>query len=319
MRVLVTGGSGFIGTRLASDLVAARHDVVIYDIRPSVHTNVRIIIGDVRDAAALSAATCNIDAVIHLAAEHRDDVKPISLYYDVNVLGMKNLVEACRTNDVRRILFTSTVAVYGLNKPHPNEASSPEPFNEYGKTKLEAEGVLNEWGSSLHNIAVTVRPCVIFGEGNRGNVYNLLRQIHLKRFPMVGSGANKKSMGYVGNISAFLTWSLTNCRNSDLINFADKPDLTTRDLVRMAREAMAYKGMPPTLPYSIALAIGNICDAMALAFHVSLPFSSIRVQKFCADTTIDTTKLASLPFRSPVTIMQALKNTIESEFLRAQS
>lgn len=85
------------------------------------------------------------DQVVLLAAEHRDDVSPTSLYYDVNVGGMRNTLEAMDANGIKRIVFTSSVAIYGLNKQIPNEDHPADPFNHYGKSKWQAEQVLQEW------------------------------------------------------------------------------------------------------------------------------------------------------------------------------
>ena len=82
--------------------------------------------------------------VVLLAAEHRDDVSPVSLYYDINVGGLRNVLEAMETNGVKRIVFTSSVAVYGLNKKSPDEDHPADPFNHYGKSKWQAEQVLRQ-------------------------------------------------------------------------------------------------------------------------------------------------------------------------------
>ena len=112
-----------------------------------------------------------VNTVYHLAAEHRDDVNPTSLYYDVNVDGAENMVYALKKNDVNKLIFTSTVAVYGLNSGTPNEDSPLKPFNDYGKSKYKAETIFNKWADSDHtNCLITIQPTVIFKEKNRGNV-----------------------------------------------------------------------------------------------------------------------------------------------------
>ena len=80
--------------------------------------------------------------IVLLAAEHHDDVRPTSLYYDVNVGGTKNVLNAMDEKKVNSIIFTSSVAVYGLNKKKPDENYLPDPFNHYGKSKWQAEEVL---------------------------------------------------------------------------------------------------------------------------------------------------------------------------------
>ena len=117
---------------------------------------------------------------------------------------MEKTLKAMEKNGVKRIVFYSSVAVYGLNKKNPNEEHPADPFNHYGKSKWQAEVVLQEWYKTHPDWNINIiRPTVIFGERNRGNVYNLLKQIASGKFLMVGNGNNKKSMAYVGNIVAF--------------------------------------------------------------------------------------------------------------------
>jgi nucleoside-diphosphate-sugar epimerase len=145
MKILVVGGSGFIGTRLVDELLKTGHDLAIFDKNPSPIFNHLVTIGDVRELNALNKALKGVEVVYNLAAEHRDDVTPTSLYYDVNVQGAKNIVKAAELNNVKKIIFTSTVAVYGLNKPDPDEKSPTDPFNDYGKSKLQAEQFFDVW------------------------------------------------------------------------------------------------------------------------------------------------------------------------------
>ena len=150
--------------------------------------------------------------IINLAAEHRDDVLPISKYYEVNVLGSKNVCKFAEKNNINKIIFTSSVAVYGFSNKPVNEEGKINYFNEYGRTKFLAEEVYREWfGRDPSNRSLTiVRPTVIFGNGNKGNVYNLIKQISEKKFIMIGNGKNIKSIAYVKNVADFLTYLLKN-------------------------------------------------------------------------------------------------------------
>jgi len=193
MNTLVTGGSGFIGAHLVSNILKEGHEVRIYDKRRSATYPDLCIVADIRDKEKLAHSLRGIDAVYHLAAEHHDDVRPTSLYYEVNVGGAENLVYALDKNRTNRLIFTSTTALYRLNSGEPDEHSPVMPFNDYGWSKYKSEMVFNEWaGDGERRCLVTVRPTVIFGEGNRGNVYNLISQIRSGRFIMVGNGKNKK-------------------------------------------------------------------------------------------------------------------------------
>ncbi len=316
MKILVTGGSGFIGTCLVRELLNRGHQVTIFDKNESSKYPESVVIGDVRNSNALITVAAGHDVIYHLAAEHTDNVKPISLYHDVNVEGAKNLVIAAENANINKIIFTSTVAVYPLNANEPDEDSQVVPFNEYGKSKYAAEQVFTEWASEDNSKSLTIiRPCVVFGENNRGNVYNLLSQICRRRFIMVGTGRNKKSMGYVGNIVNFLIFALDFGPGFELFNYADKPDLTTNELVRGARDTFGRNGDAQLhLPYSIGLLGGFAFDLLAHISGKSFPISSIRIKKFCANTTISANRLLKTGFKPPYTLKQALERTIKFEF-----
>jgi nucleoside-diphosphate-sugar epimerase len=292
MKILVIGGSGFIGTRLVDELLKTGHDLSIFDKNPSPTFNHLVTIGDVRDQDqnALDKALHGIDVVYNLAAEHRDDVTPTSLYYDVNVQGAKNIVKAAELNNAKKIIFTSTVAVYGLNKPDPDEKSPTDPFNDYGKSKLQAERVFADWADKGSERSLTiVRPVVIFGENNKGNVFNLISQIAGNKFMMVGQGKNSKSMGYIGNIVEFLIRALDFGSGIHLFNYADKPDMPVKELVETVRSELGIADKPlMKLPYSIGMVGGYTFDVLSRITGKKFPISSIRIKKFCATTSVST-------------------------------
>lgn len=317
MKLAITGGSGFIGTRLAAELLGAGHDVMLLDKVASATYPERTRVVDIRDAARLAAALDGAERVFHLAAEHRDDVRPISLYDEVNVEGTRNVAAACRSNGIRSIVFTSTVALYGLQLDDTRETREPAPFNDYGRTKLAAEKVLREWAAEDASRALSmVRPSVIFGEGNRGNVYNLVRQIQSGRFVMVGAGRNHKSMGYVGNLAAFLAFLAgANAAGVEVVNFADKPDFSMNDLVALVRRATG-RGDSRLLrmPYWLGLAGGTALDLAAGATGRTFPVSAVRIRKFCASSTINVDKLRATGFTPPFALGQGMERFLAHEF-----
>lgn len=315
MKVLVTGGSGFIGTRLLSELRERGYSVVNFDLVPSTtHSDVTVQ-GDVRNSEAVAEASRGCDAIVHLAAVHRDDVRPIELYETTNVGGAHSVTAAATANRITHIVFTSTVAIYGLEHGVSRETDTPQPFNEYGRTKLAAEGVFKDWEEqSPNHVLNIVRPCVVFGEGNRGNVYTLIHQIAVGRFVMVGDGTNKKSMAYVGNIVALLSEMLEHSDFPSPLNFADKPDLTTNELVTTIKQALGRHQSHIHLPAWLGLAGGRAFDAIAALTHRQLPISSVRVRKFTASTVADTTLLQSTGFRAPFSLAEGVSRMITSDF-----
>jgi GlcNAc-P-P-Und epimerase len=308
MNIVVSGGSGFIGTRLVEELLSAGHVVRIFDKRPSSQFPELVTIGDVRDAAALTTATRGADAVYQLAAEHADDVSPVSLYYDVNVGGARNTVTAAVANGIERLVFTSSVAIYGLDRGTPAENCDPQPFNDYGRSKLEAEEIFGEWatGDSARSMTV-VRPVVVFGEGNRGNVFNLIDQIRRGRFLMVGAGRNRKSMAYVGNVAPFLAHAVGLGQGHHVFNYADKPDLSVAELVSAVRAELGLRPSFLRLPYFVGLAGGAALDVIAKLTGRTFPISTVRVRKFCGETTVDASRAHALGLKPRYTLSDGLR------------
>lgn len=324
MKITFIGGSGFVGTRLIDILKEdsnTTYQLKNIDLQQS-HFHPEITeIGDVRVQECMDDKLTETDCVILLAAQHRDDVYPTSQYYETNVGGMEKTLKAMEKNGVKRIVFYSSVAVYGLNKKNPTETHPADPFNHYGKSKWQAEVVLQEWYKSHPDWNINIiRPTVIFGERNRGNVYNLLKQISSGKFLMVGKGENKKSMAYVGNIVAFTKFLIENkTEGYNVYNYIDKPDFTMNELVGHVSKVL-NKHIPTThFPYWLGMLGGYGFDLLAKISGKKLTVSSVRVKKFCATTEFDATKIKESGFIAPFTLGEGLAKTLEFEFIHNAS
>jgi nucleoside-diphosphate-sugar epimerase len=311
--ILIIGGNGFIGNYLRNKFKQA----YIFD------KNIQGLVqnftqGDIRFINDLNKIpkNLNFESIYLLAAEHKDDVNPVSLYYDVNVNGTENVLSFAKERAIYKIIFTSSVAVYGLNKNNPDENSILDPFNHYGKSKLLAEDKLITWcKSSQNHELVVIRPTVVFGINNRGNVYNLFKQISTRKFIMIGDGENKKSMCYVENLVDFLYY-FTQIKDYGvhIYNYADKPDLNTKDLVKIIYSILNIKQNNLKIPYKIAILISYLFDFLAYLTNKKFPISKIRIQKFCATTQFNSNKVFELNFTPKYTIFDGIKKTIETEF-----
>ena len=365
MTITVIGGSGFVGTRLVKRLIASGHTVKIADKRKSAAYPDLWIRCDIRNAPnetadypeSLTDATSapgkhdeavkamqmhslldvlkGSDVVINLAAEHRDDVTPKSLYDEVNVQGSENICKACTELGIHKIIFTSSVAVYGFAPIGTDETGEINYFNDYGRTKYLAEGKYRDWLKTASSNSVTIiRPTVIFGEQNRGNVYNLLRQIASGHFPMVGKGTNKKSMNYVENVAAFIQYCVENelpvcefsqensvsnsseLRREHLYNYCDEP---AYDMNHLVLDVYKCLGKNKTklfhFPYWLAYFGGMCFDLLAFITRRKFPISAIRVKKFTQNTYFVGSNIKKTDFVPPVALEQGLKQTIEYEFI----
>lgn len=161
MRVLVTGGAGYIGSVVVEELLRENHEVTVYDNlrkghRQAVTPGTEFIEGELLDRERLKLALRqrNIEAVIHMAAHSLvgESVEQPSKYYQNNVIAGLNLLDTMRETEVRRIVFSSTAAVYGEPAKQPIEESDPTgPTNPYGETKLTFERALH-WFNNAYGI-----------------------------------------------------------------------------------------------------------------------------------------------------------------------
>jgi nucleoside-diphosphate-sugar epimerase len=314
--IAIIGGSGFIGTRLSFRLSQSRKLFQIIDKAESGFFPEKVLVRDVRFPISISFSE-KPSALINLAAEHRDDVSPLTLYDEVNVDGARNVCNMARLQGINKIIFTSSVAVYGFAPLGTDETGVIAPFNNYGRTKWEAEQVYKQWQAEdpLKRTLVIVRPTVVFGERNRGNVFNLLRQIASGKFVMVGNGLNRKSMAYVENIAAFLEYSLDFRPGIHTYNYIDKPDFSMNTLVAHVNRLLGRSfEIKFRLPFSAGFLIGSGFDLVAKITGKKFPISAIRVKKFCANSVYESA-IESTGFIAPVPLMEAIERTIHFEFI----
>lgn len=314
-RVGVIGGSGFIGSWLVGLLLNRNHRVRIIDKQPSPLHPELWTQADVRDPDGLLDACRGCEVLYNLAAEHRDDVDPPELYHEVNVDGAANTCAVAERLGIRKLIFTSTVAVYGFPVGEIDETAPMNPFNDYGRTKLEGERVFLKWAAQSADRSITiVRPTVVFGPGNRGNVYVLLEQIAGGRSIVIGNGRNKKSMAYVANVAEFLAHALGFEEGVHIYNYVDKPDHDMSGLVAIANETLG-RGRALHVPYTLAMAAGMTCDLIGRLTGRQLSISSIRVKKYASSTQFAADRVIKSGFRPRHSLHEALVNTIRHEFV----
>ena len=324
MSLVVIGASGFIGRRLCARLTAdhpsERLCLVGRKTSDTASQSDHLgAVADVRSVDALSAAIPTGAAIINLAAEHRDDVRPVARYDEVNVGGARNVCAAARRRGTSKIIFASSVAVYGFARPETGENDAVGPHDRFGASKLAAEGVYRQWQAEQpeERTLVIVRPAPVFGEGGRGNIATLFRQIAASKFVMVGSGRNVKSLAYIENLAAFLAFCLGFEPGVHLYNYVDKPDMTMHELVAFVRRGLGQKARDGfRVPYPVALTAATVLDAVARCTGREFAVSALRVRKFCANTSFAST-VAQTGFVPPVSLQQGLAATLRSMPSRA--
>lgn len=320
--ISIIGGAGFIGTRLSHRLQNNTTSFHILDIAESASFPEKTTNVDIRSSDALRKVVPERSLLINLAAVHRDDVRPRSLYDEVNIEGSRNICRVAEEKNCETIVFTSSVAVYGFAEPNTDETGEIDYFNDYGRTKWEAEKVYRQWQQKdpARRTLVIIRPTVVFGEQNRGNVYNLFHQIATGGFYIVGKGNNIKSMAYVENVAAFLEYALDAFEPGiHTYNYVDKPDYDMNTLVTEVRRILGKSDrMSIHFPYPLGYVAGLYFDILSALTGKTYPISRIRVKKFTATTQFETS-VPSLGFQPPVSLSEGLERTLRYEFLEDHS
>ena len=318
-KVAVIGGAGFIGTYLSKKFNKISLSHTLFDINAS-GSNKNITSIDIESLNSLDKIK-GANTIINLAAIHRDDTRPISRYDDVNVQGAINICDAAKKHEIKKIIFISSVAIYGFAPANTSENGEPNYFNDYGRTKYLAEQVYKKWQSenSENRTLIIIRPTVVFGEGNRGNVFNLLEKIASNKFVMFGNGKNKKSMAYVENIVSFINYSLSFEPGLHIYNYIDKPDFDMNTLVMSARKIIFNKNnIGIRLPVFFGVLVGYFADFVSKITNKKLPISTIRVKKFLNTTQFDSS-VSETGFEPPYSLNEGLERTIKYEFLEDNS
>lgn len=219
MKILVTGGAGFIGSHLCDRLIQEDHTVMCLDnflngnlsnIRHLLnYKHFKLINGDIRDFDTLEKIMPGVDAICHLAAQihvDRSIIEP-KLTYDINVLGTQNVLEAARMYDVEKVIHMSTSEVYGsaeyapMDENHPLRAPHP-----YGASKIAADRMCHAYNETYQMNINIVRPFNAFGPRQKDTGYGGVISIFTKRImngipPIIyGDGNQTRDYTYVVDV-----------------------------------------------------------------------------------------------------------------------
>ena len=288
-RALVTGASGFIGTRLVQRLRALGTHVVAIDIAPPrlrlLGVEYRQL--DVRERLPPDLHGGGISSIYNLAAIHRTPGHPTEEYYETNVLGAINVTAFAEAYAILNIVFTSSISVYGPSEKLMTEQSPLHPTTAYGRSKRLAEIIHRSWYERAPNRRLTiVRPGVVFGPGERGNYTNLARALSRGFFFYPGRTTTVKSGGYVDDLIGTLEFADLHPDRLSLYNFAYPDPSTTEDIISAFANVSRFKRRYATVPVApLYVAAGIFEFANSLGIHN--PIHRQRVLKLVQSTRIE--------------------------------
>lgn len=286
-RTVVTGASGFIGTRLVRKLAEQGHAVTAVDIAPPREQleQVRYVTADVRQPLDPQIGT-GAQTLYNLAAVHRTPGHPSHEYYEANVLGAGQVTALASACNIPLIVFTSSISVYGPTEEVRTERSPPAPVSDYGRSKLIAEMIHKMWMNADPNRRlVTVRPGVVFGPGERGNYSTLASALRRGLFFYPGRRDTVKSGGHVDELLRTIEFAISRADREILFNFAFPEESTTADIVATFGKVMNRQYRPATAPLPVLLLAARLFEA-ANAVGLRTPIHRERVMKLVRSTCI---------------------------------
>ena len=255
MRVLVTGASGFVGHAACRELLARGHDVRALVRRPgSEPAGTSAVAGDLTDAGALAAAVREAapEGVLHLAAEIASQ-RSAERVREVNVEGMRRLLDACVAAGAPKVVFTSTVVTGEAGGALLTEDAPLPVQTPYGRSKQEGEALLLGCGLP----AVVVRPGHIYGPGGWYEHEMLARLRQPGRFAVIGRGDNLWDVVHVDDVARALVDALERAPAGEVYHAADDEPIAYYDFMALSAQALGV-GPPRRIPAWVArLAAGS--------------------------------------------------------------
>ena len=290
MKVLVTGGAGFIGSHLVERLLQAGHGVDVldeyndyYDPRikranlQAVQDRIRIHEADIRDGPAVERIVTGggYDTIVNLAARAgvRPSIKEPKLYIDTNIIGTWHLLEAARQAGIPRFICASSSSVYGVLKTAPfrEDMALTETISPYAATKLAAEQLCSNYSHLYGMRTINLRFFTVYGPRQRPDlaIHKFTRFIHEgKPIDQYGDGSTRRDYTYIDDIiqgvMACLIYEGTLC---DVFNLGESQTTTLTELIHAIEDALGQKAIINRMaeqPGDVPLTYADISKARSL-------------------------------------------------------
>lgn len=303
---VIFGGTGFIGTCFAEHLLASGSftKVYLFDKEPLESKSstyrkrlvqslslVESIIGDVRQDILWQPEE-KVSLIANFAAIHREPGHEDFEYYETNLLGAEHVCAWAERVGCNDMIFTSSISPYGPGEQQKDERTLPVPVTAYGSSKLAAEKIHRTWlaADQVQRHLVIVRPGVVFGAGEGGNVSRLIRAVMRRYFFYMGNRDTRKAGIYVKELCAAMCWVLKrqkdNGENFSLFNMSMNPGPSIQEYVHAVCKVAGVERKVLAVPYPVILSIAYCIDSIARPFGIKHPFSPVRIRKLVRSNNI---------------------------------
>jgi GlcNAc-P-P-Und epimerase len=297
---VIFGGTGFIGSHFAEYLIHNNLATEVYlaDIRPIrpffSFDKVRIhyVELDVRKPIDAQALPRDVSLVANFAAVHREPGHKDNEYYETNLYGAEHVCAWAETVGCNNIIFTSSISPYGPSEEVRDETSLPVPVSAYGGSKLVAEKIHQCWqnrDAQTRHLAI-VRPGVVFGPGEGGNVSRLIKAVLHRYFFYMGNRNTRKAGVYVKELCNAMWWVLQRQEATgervSLFNMSMNPGPSIQDYVDTVCKVSGVRRWVPSVPYAVLLGAAFGIESIARPLSIKHPFSPVRIRKLVRSNNI---------------------------------
>jgi nucleoside-diphosphate-sugar epimerase len=301
MKLLVTGGTGFIGSHLAEAGRRLGAQVVALGLtdRPEEQANaellarqgVEILPGSITDAELCARAMRGATHVFHLAVAMREGGKSDEFFETVNLEGTRRLLEAAAAGRVERFVYCSTIGIYGHRAPGITAEDSPlRPGNIYERTKVAAERMVRQAAPSAGLPYTILRPADVYGPRDQ-RLLKLFRGVSRGRFPLFGRGTGRRHMVYVDDVvSAFFAACERPAAVGESMIVAGPRPCTLRELIEAVRQATGAARYGRRLPLAPMLATAAVVEDVCRKLKLDPPIYRRRMDFYTSDSAFDTSR-----------------------------
>ena len=323
MRLLVTGGTGFIGSHLAEEGRRRGAEVIAFGLtdRPEEQANAErlkklgaeVLPGSITDAELCRQAMRGVTHVFHLAVAMREGGKSDEFFESINLDGTRHLLEAASVQRVERFVYCSTIGIYGHRAPGITREDSPlAPGNIYERTKVSAERLVREFAEKCDLPSVVLRPADVYGPRDQ-RLLKMFKGVSRGRFPLFGSGEGRRHMVYVDDVvSAFFKA----CERDEALGqgliIAGPKSCTLRELLDEVARATGSKRYGFRLPLAPMLTVAAVVEDACAALKIDPPIYRRRMDFFHSDSEFDTSRARHVLHWEPkVDLREGIRRTLE--------
>lgn len=319
MRILVTGGTGFTGKALVKRLLDEGHQVRALDYKEGLRSEelrewgAEVVLGSVVEKDIVERCMDGMEVVHHLAAAFRELDVPESHYYDVNVEGTRNVLEAAWSHGVRRFIYCSTCGVHGnIDNPPGGEDAPIRPEDYYQRTKYEAEPLVQEYFEKGLR-TVILRPAAIYGPGDPERFQMIFKRVASGSFPMFGDGKTYYHPLYIDNLlDSFVLAMEEGKGDGQAYLIADEEYVEIEDLVRRVGKAMDIDVKIRRYPLLPLIVAGHVCELVCRPLRITPPIFPRRVDWYRQNRAFDISRAKrDLGYRPRVGLDEGLRRTAE--------